>query len=489
MTQSLSWRLFRLLLPIAALTTVWACQDHPLAPPAPFPSRQITKFTTINPSSKLDVVFMIDNSPSMIEEQTNLIRNFPAFMQELQNATPAGTLDVHIGVISSDLGAGDQATVCKAGGDNGTFQHQPRGNHGACKALPRGSFIIAGPGGNNFDGPIEDVFSCIAELGTNGCGLEHQLASLRRALGGDPTTPMPAENAGFLRADARLGVVLISDEDDCSAPPDTDLFTGERDKLTDRYGALESYRCNEFGHLCGGSPPPRKVDVTLQDCESNETPSTRLIPVGDMVKFFHSLKPNASDLVVATITGPNMPYGTELSAPNELSGANERYVKIKPACSSANGTADPAVRLQQFTKAFGANGITRSICTDTFAQVMRDIAIIIAPSRNLCIDGRLVDSDTAQPGVQADCVVARPASSGAAPSAETVIPACERNGNAPPCWSVQANPTKCPAPASPESMEIKVDWGSAGPPSNAPLRYSCAVCIGADGNDPRCARP
>jgi len=297
---------------------------------------------------------------------------------------------------------------------------------------------------------------------------------------------MPAENAGFLRADARLGVVLISDEDDCSAPPDTDLFTGDRDKLTDRYGALESYRCNEFGHLCGGSPPPRQVDVTLQACESNETASSRLIPVGDMVSFLRKLKPSESDLVVATITGPNMPYGTELSAENERSGAGERYVKIRPACSSANGTADPAVRLQQFTKAF-AKGITRSICTDDFSQVMRDIALHIAPPKNLCISGRLADGDPAKTGLQADCVVTLPHAAAGATPTEDVIPSCERNGKTPPCWSVHANPAQCPAPASPDSMEISVDWGTITQPTNAQLRYSCAVCIGAD--DPRCVRP
>ena len=486
-------RWFGLLSGVGAVAVTAACQEHALAPPIPVTSSTETDEVPINPSNKLDVVFMIDNSPSMQEEQANLIRNFPAFMKTLQDAVPAGSLDVHIGVISSDLGAGS-SDICPPKGDNGAFQHRALGMNRKCKAVPRGSFIVAGPEGNNFDGPIEEVFSCIAELGYSGCGFEHQLASLRRALGGDPTTPMPAENVGFLRPDARLGVVLITDEDDCSAPPDTDLFTGVTDLLTSRYGADESYRCNEFGHLCAGSPPPRQAGVVLHDCVSNETPSSRLLPVADMVASLRKLKPNPADLVVATITGPNTPYETQLSGTDPgdvpLSGGGEHYIEIKPSCHSMNGDAAPAVRLQQFTEAFedqgakGSKGILRSICVDDFSDVMTEIARAIGGDATLCVGGRLLDTDPTMPGLQADCIVEETPNNSQA-GAETVIASCARTGNAPPCWSLQANPTRCPAPAAPQSMEVKVDWGSGAPAVNARLAYHCSVC--ARSSDPGCA--
>ena len=52
----------------------------------------------------------------------------------------------------------------------------------------------------------------------SGCGFEHQLASIDRALGADGQGPAPATNLGFLRSEAYLGIVMLTNEDDCSAP-------------------------------------------------------------------------------------------------------------------------------------------------------------------------------------------------------------------------------------------------------------------------------
>ena len=66
------------------------------------------------------------------------------------------------------------------------------------------------------------AFSCLATVGTSGCGFEHQLASAAVSLGFRGTTP--AANVGFLRPDAFLAIAFITNEDDCSAPPDTPIF-------------------------------------------------------------------------------------------------------------------------------------------------------------------------------------------------------------------------------------------------------------------------
>src|SRR6187549_3708713 len=54
----------------------------------------------------LDVLFMIDDSASMQVSQANLVRDFPSFTSVLQ-ALPGGLPNIHVAVVSSDMGAGD----------------------------------------------------------------------------------------------------------------------------------------------------------------------------------------------------------------------------------------------------------------------------------------------------------------------------------------------------------------------------------------------
>jgi hypothetical protein len=69
---------------------------------------------------------------------------------------------------------------------------------------------------------------------------------VRAALDGNPA------NAGFLRPGATLGVIFLTDEDDCSVRSPT-LFSPANAVL----GPLESFRCTRFGVTCedgGGTP-------------------------------------------------------------------------------------------------------------------------------------------------------------------------------------------------------------------------------------------
>ena len=286
---------------------------------------------TVN--NDIDILFVIDNSGSMKEEQDNLRRNFPSFTRALK-ALPQGLPNVHIAVVSSSMGAGRFAGVpgCPVGGDSGIFQSA--GRAGNCRG-PRDPFISAVGADRNFDGDIDDVLSCIAPLGTNGCGFEQQLLAARTAL--DPLR-MPAQNRGFLREEAVLALVLLTDEDDCSAPVDTNLFDPAQTLVSQPLGPLGSFRCNEFGHLCSGQRPPRARAVELQDCHSAE--DGRLLKIGDLVDFFRGLKANPDDVMVAAVTGPATPYSITVE-PQPLSRGNVQNVPVMvPSCTSANGSAE-----------------------------------------------------------------------------------------------------------------------------------------------------
>ena len=142
---------------------------------------------------------------------------------------PPGLPNLHVAVVSSDMGAGDGTVpTCNAErGKKGIFQHTARGACADTTLKGGAAYIENANGVANYTGNIEDVFACIAALGDMGCEFAHPFAALDRALGTDYLGAAPAENAGFLRADAILAVVLLANEDDCSASPSSGSPNGE----------------------------------------------------------------------------------------------------------------------------------------------------------------------------------------------------------------------------------------------------------------------
>ena len=101
------------------------------------------------------------------------------------------------------------------------------------------------------------MFTCIAAVGETGCGFEQQLAAITRALGADGK-PAPAENQGFLRADAFLFIVHRDRRGRLLGAARIGLFdTDINTTLASPLGPPANFRCNEFGHLCNGAKPPR----------------------------------------------------------------------------------------------------------------------------------------------------------------------------------------------------------------------------------------
>ncbi len=156
---------------------------------------------------KIDVLFVIDNSNSMAEEQTNLAVNFPMFAQIVESyMTSAGhTLDYHLAVTTTDK----SYSVTTAGfdpflsvGNDGKFLT------GANCAFPAGRRYL-----QRGDANVSSIFACVANVGIAGDGREMPLETARLAL---VDRMQDGYNAGFLRADALLAIVLLTDEDDCS---------------------------------------------------------------------------------------------------------------------------------------------------------------------------------------------------------------------------------------------------------------------------------
>jgi hypothetical protein len=334
------------------------------------------------PARKLDMLVVIDDSSEMRLLQDGFMRNFPVLLQRLMD--PPGLPDLHIAVVSTDLGAGDGtiASCDAAGGKNGIFQYTARGDCTATGLAPGATFIADDGKTRNYTGALSDVLGCIAELGESGCGFEHQLAAITRALGADGSPP-PLENQGFLRPDAFLVILLLTNEDDCSAPPGSNLYdTLANTTLASYLGPPSNFRCNEFGHLCNGVRPPRLAPngdvnavVPLMGCVSAE--DGLLIPVAEVTRQIRSLKAFPDQqIVVAAIAGPPVPYVVDWrTAPITDTGP---WPFIAHSCTASDGSfADPAVRIAQWALSFGDNGMLLPACEDNYGPALDRIAALL----------------------------------------------------------------------------------------------------------------
>jgi hypothetical protein len=151
----------------------------------------------------VDLLFVIDNSPSMENDVINLINSFPGFVSGIQ-ASITTTSAYHIGVTTTDETLVQPNVAPECAGLGVLIEHSAAGYCG-----PYAS------GGNYFteDDDIASAFECAATHGSQGSASERPIDSARLALG-DAFNGPGGCNDGFVRNDALLVLVLITDEDD-----------------------------------------------------------------------------------------------------------------------------------------------------------------------------------------------------------------------------------------------------------------------------------
>ena len=363
----------------------------------------------------LDLLFVIDNGPGMAPMQAKLVDQIPPMMKVFAGLA-GGFPAAHIAVISTDMGAlSDRSdkTGCSETGDEGAFQFQPRGTCTDATLTHGATFLSTGGGAvdDTVVTALTSVVQCILPLGESGCQYVHPLAAIARALGADGAQA-PASNAGFLRPDAILAIIILSNQDDCSAgsPTRTPLYSlnGGPDNLINAYGPLTTYRCNEFGHLCVNphsngavqNPPesptqgqgtPPTLDLT--NCTSNE--GGLLTPVGTFVDEIRKLKPLPDrQIMVGLIAAPVSPYTVAwVPTSDPTAPAGQLWPEAEHACGAGDGAGtnpnatdlatdgsfgDPSVRLTQFAGTFGTNGMTGSVCYPSYASTMVSLTARIA---------------------------------------------------------------------------------------------------------------
>ncbi len=173
------------------LLLLTACSDYGLngepeqaspSPPRDLTAKSTTDVTHQRPlATEVDVLWVIDDSCSMEDDQASLVSAFPSFMNFFIDIG----LDYHIGVLSTDMAAED----------------------GQGKLQEAEGYRWIDP---TFPDPIP-FFQFMATLGTAGSGDEMARAPVYSAV-----ATQTEWNAGFFRDTSILSTIVISDEDDSS---------------------------------------------------------------------------------------------------------------------------------------------------------------------------------------------------------------------------------------------------------------------------------
>jgi len=416
---------------ILSLVLLSACVGRQLSEIEPEQSIEQVLDIPLVGTHDVDILFVIDDSGSMAQEQASLAANFDRFMDVLTNAA-GGMPSLHLGVVSTDMGVGSAGAIagCSATGDGGRLQGAPR--VAGCSA-PAGAFIsdVASRDGTrqtNYQGSLADTFGCIAQLGIDGCGFEQPLEAARRAL--DGSNP---QNAGFLRQDAFLALVFITDEDDCSATPE--LFDTSQNSPDDPLGPLSSFRCFDLGVVCDPDTP-REPGVKTGCAPREDSPYFH--HVRDYVDFFRSLKADPEMVIVAGIIGDPSPV--------VVGGAMD----LMPSCETSTGSATPAIRMSAFLDGFPGRSTETTICDEDLSEALALVAEGFEPLQPT----RCVDAALAEP---IQCEVADVVNFGLEDQLEVPLPHCDRADGAAatnqPCWLL-SDSALCAGTASGLALDV-----------------------------------
>ncbi len=322
---------------------------------------------------RVDIVVLVDNSGSMAQEQRALTAAFPELVRDLVDPRDddgdgrpdhAPVEDLRIGVVTPDMGTGGfPVSTCSNPdvGDNGCFRNRASPSVAGCpSAFPT---FLSRDATNAATYAADDIardFTCIATLGTSGCGFEQQLKAMRQAVTAN-AGPLGC-NAGFLRPDSILALIWVTDEDDCSVSPfHSELFDQDRTDL----GHL-SIRC--FLH-------PEFIES-----------------VSSYVEVFRRLRPSAPEkLVLAMILGVPPDEPLCIGRGDQIPGclAVTRMIptidpamttQIIPSCNTSMGLAFPPARLVEVAQAFGPQAWVDSICRSDWSGPIRGINGILERS-------------------------------------------------------------------------------------------------------------
>jgi hypothetical protein len=426
----------------------------------------------ISTSDDLDLLLVVDDSPSIGDKQAVFASAMPKLVQGL-DAFPGGRPNLHIGVIGTSVdilhttfGPGCPSPNTK---DDGRLL-DIAGVTGCTP--PSGLYAIdeMAPGGTrttNYTGTLDQALSCIVPIGTAGCGFEAPLESIRKAL--DPSN---TGNAGFLRPGAYLGIIVLTDEDDCSVQ-DYSLFD-----LASPEAGPGDFRCQPLYAYDCDTPISATAAGTYTNCKVKT--GSYLWDPGHYHDFLAGMKAPGQVAVTVIAGDPK----SDVDMTGALSTPFVQQLALLPSCTATingnNNIGRPGIRLNDFVQRFGDHGIFDTICQPDYSQPLVDAVSLVQRAMSPCLDGTFNtnDTDPNNPGLQPACTISDVVGLGTPQQSATPIVACPMTDPTTPsptatkpCWWIGTNPTSCPAVPS---LELHVER-TAPPPAGTDVEVQCAL--------------
>ena len=406
----------------------------------------------------VDILFVIDNSGSMGEEQAILAANVASFIQVLEADDVEA--DYRIGITTTDMGnpwcpadstTPEQGRLVMSSCKNrladflfsGTVDVQDLACNDICsltdaelEILPTTTAVDPDPkprpwleriaGKKNIPASTNtaDAFACFGPQGVNGCGYESQLESMYFSLVRARTET--EESYGFMRDNAILAVIFLTDEEDCSYNTEwAEIFDSDGNQVfwSDPSADLPtSALCWNAGVVCQGDPSSYDIcdpvnkgvngELDVDDEEAVLRPVSRYVNLVEGIELEKQALDPSQEVIVALIGGVDasgVPYYADSPDPEfqELFG-------IGPGCEAPNPLdpenpiqAIPPVRLRDMTKAFTENNMF-SICESDYSPALEAVADRIRTQiQPACFPSCVADSDPGTELVDASCTVSQ----------------------------------------------------------------------------------
>ncbi len=370
--------------------------------------------TPTSPSNELDVLFVIDNSGSMGEEQLALSASIASFTDPLLEAG----FSLRVAVTTTDdgnywcRGAGVSdpesgqfvGSSCRSRLGDFYFSGDGTDMEVACTdfceqdSVPTaspGPWLEAGSDGGLSASALTSAMQCMLPQGINGCGFESTLESARKAL--LLSDEANEDQSGFLRRGAHLAVVFVTDEADCSFnKTHQDTVFGEEGVGNQVFWSLPGEQVSPSSAVCWNAGVDCDFALGEEQCVSadkdvngNSTSTSgdaALYPVarfrGQLEALRQDKLPEGADVFAFGIVGvpanyaanPLMNY-VQGSDGSDISSYQARF-GIGPGCSSQSAEAVPPVRIRELVEgsAWGDNGKLYSVCDTDYGPALGDIA-------------------------------------------------------------------------------------------------------------------